>query len=76
MTPLGREDKFLALRIHINIIDDNRELHVYQHLKSSSLEQSDHGGKEHLRELYDSFQVQGPHDIHHVFYTTSPWNVY
>lgn len=70
MTNIGlarSDDVYRALKIHINTLQHNRELRIYQHLKSPALENSEHGGKEHLRELYDFFRVQGPHGTHDVF---------
>ncbi|KAL1848322.1 hypothetical protein Daus18300_013648 [Diaporthe australafricana] len=60
-------DLYRSLKIHINTLQQNRELQIYQHLKNPALEQSEHGGKEHLRELYDSFRVKGPYGTHDVF---------
>lgn len=51
----------------INTLEHNRELEIYQHLNSRALQQTDHGGKEHLRQLYDSFSVEGPNGTHDVF---------
>lgn len=62
-----QDDLFRTLKVHINLIQNNRELEIYQHLKSPALEQSKHGGKQHLRELYDYFTVDGPHGTHDVF---------
>lgn len=53
--------------MHINTLQHNRELDIYQHLNSPALQQSEHGGKDHLRELYDYFRVDGPHGTHDVF---------
>lgn len=64
---LPRDDQFRTLKMHTNEIHHHRELQIYELLKSLALEQSDHGGKEHLRELYDFFKVDGPHGTHDVF---------
>ncbi|KAH8747455.1 kinase-like protein [Diaporthe sp. PMI_573] len=56
-----------ALKVHINTLQHNSELQIYKHLNSPALEQSDHGGKEHLRELYEYFKIEGPHGTHDVF---------
>lgn len=58
--------------MHINTLQHNRELEIYQHLNSPALDQSDHGGKEHLRELYDYFRVESPHGTHDVFVLRPP----
>lgn len=50
----------------INTLQHNRELEIYQNLNNPTLKQSHHGGKDHLRELYDYFRVEGPHGTHDV----------
>ncbi|POS72687.1 CMGC/SRPK protein kinase [Diaporthe helianthi] len=56
------------LRVLINtLIKHNLELEIYQHLNSPALRQSDHGGKDYIRELYDYFSVEGPHRTRDVF---------
>lgn len=64
--PLRSDDLYRALKVQINTLQHNRELQIYEHLKSATLEQSDHGGKDHLRELYDFFKIDGPHGTHDV----------
>lgn len=65
--PMQSDNLYRALKVHINTLQHNRELQIYQHLQNPALEQSEHGGKEHLRELYDFFKVEGPDGFHDVF---------
>lgn len=66
MSSSRRDNVYRSLKVHINTLRHNRELEIYQHLNSPTLKQSNHGGKEHLRELYDYFRVDGPHGTHDV----------
>lgn len=52
------------LKVHINTLQNNHELKVYQHLARA---QVDHRGKENIRQLTDTFELRGPHGMHDVF---------
>lgn len=57
--------KFVTLKVHVNTLHHNQELHVYRHLQS--LPASDHAGQQSIRMLQDSFELQGPNGVHRVF---------
>lgn len=52
------------LKVHINILKHNQELIIYKHLSKLNL---DHAGREHVREVWDTFKMRGPHGEHEVF---------
>jgi non-specific serine/threonine protein kinase len=54
----------MVLKIHVNSLPFNRELEIYQHLKTIAL---DHSGRYNIRTLSDSFKLQGPLGLHDVF---------
>ncbi|KAH8909630.1 kinase-like protein [Coniochaeta sp. PMI_546] len=58
------DHRYVTLKVHVNKLPSNRELEVYQYLKSVK---SDHPGREMIRMLEDSFKLQGPYGAHDVF---------
>lgn len=54
----------MRLKVHINTLKLNRELEVYQYLKSVD---SDLPGCEMIRKLEDFFELPGPYGTHQVF---------
>ncbi|EWY87454.1 CMGC/SRPK protein kinase [Fusarium oxysporum NRRL 32931] len=59
-----RDGKFWVLKVHINTLKHNQELAVYKHLSRLNL---DHAGRQHVREVRDTFKLSGPHGEHEVF---------
>lgn len=57
-----RENRYLTLKLHIRTNHPIRELQITKHLQSI---QQRHGGEKYIRVALDSFQVEGPHGIHH-----------
>lgn len=55
------------LKVHVNTLKHNQELEVFRHLAGVSTE---HLGKQHIRQLEDSFQLKGPNGEHDVFVMT------
>lgn len=60
-----RSQRFVTLKVHINTLQHNQELLVFQHLKTITA--SDHTGQHSIRMLQDFFEVDGPHGVHTVF---------
>ncbi|KAH8840865.1 hypothetical protein MCOR19_011802 [Pyricularia oryzae] len=58
------EQRYVALKIFVNRIPRNPELEVLQHLESI---QSEHNGREFMRLLEASFQLQSLGGLHDVF---------
>lgn len=58
------EQRYVALKIFVNRIPRNPELEVLQHLESI---QSEHNGREFMRLLEASFQLQSSGGLHDVF---------
>lgn len=48
--------RYAALKVQINLLKQNRELDVYQHLEKT-VNDSALLKRQHIRELYDSFSV-------------------
>lgn len=61
---VSRGHRYMTLKVHVNTLTSNRELKVYQYLKTI---ESDHPGREMIRMLEDSFRLQGPYGTHEVF---------
>lgn len=59
---LTSDNKYVTLKIYINRAGTQRELPVCKHI--SNLAASRHAGREHVRMLLDSFEVQGPDGRH------------
>jgi len=55
------ENTYIALKVYINNSKVHRELGVYQRINDL---QSRHRGRDHVRKLLTSFEVQGPHGRH------------
>ncbi len=55
--------------MHINTLKHNQERVVYRHLASIQ-DLGDHPGKQHVRELHDSFTLTSQHGDHEVFVMT------
>ncbi|KAK6211636.1 protein kinase [Colletotrichum tabaci] len=56
--------KYWALKVHVNTLTQNQELQVYRHLAGVTVE---HSGRDFIRQLNDSFVLDGPHGKHDVF---------
>lgn len=54
----------MTLKVHVNTLTSNRELEVYQYLKTV---ESDHPGRDMIRMLEDTFKLQGPYGTHDIF---------
>lgn len=61
---LSRKRKYWVLKVHINTLKHNQELKVYRHLAAFTEE---HSGREFVRQLEDSFTLDGPRGEHVVF---------
>lgn len=59
-----RENKYWVLKVHVNTLKHNQELEVYRHLASGNEE---HPGRDHVRQLENSFKLRGPNGEHDVF---------
>ncbi|KAI1347028.1 kinase-like protein [Xylaria sp. FL0043] len=64
-----RDQRFWALKVHINTLKHNQELEVYRHLASATTEQHSRE-RQHVRQLETSFKLNGPHGEHEVFVMT------
>ncbi|SMR58372.1 unnamed protein product [Zymoseptoria tritici ST99CH_1E4] len=53
--------KYVALKVYVNIGKPLRELSIYEHINRV---ESKHGGRARIRALLDSFVVSGPHGEH------------
>ncbi|KAK4495633.1 hypothetical protein PRZ48_012901 [Zasmidium cellare] len=58
---LQTQEDYVALKVYINNSKTHRELSVCQHINSVS---SQHPGREYVRKLLDSFEIEGPHGKH------------
>ncbi|KAF4505746.1 hypothetical protein G6O67_007663 [Ophiocordyceps sinensis] len=63
------DDKFWALKVHVNTLKHNQELDVYRHINAAAIT-AEHPGREYVRQCHDSFQLKGPHGEHQVFVMT------
>ncbi|RWA10851.1 hypothetical protein EKO27_g4271 [Xylaria grammica] len=61
-----RDQKFWALKVHINTLKHNHELEVYRYLDSTPAKEYIIN-QQHVRRLETSFQLHGPHGSHLVF---------
>ncbi len=52
------------LKVHINTLKHDQELAVYEHLSRLDLV---HAGRQHVREVRDTFKLSGPNGEHEVF---------
>lgn len=52
------------LKVHINTLKHNHELVVYKHLSHLDLI---HAGRQHVREVRDTFKLSGPYGEHETF---------
>ncbi|KAF5644457.1 CMGC SRPK kinase [Fusarium sp. NRRL 52700] len=59
-----RDGRFWVLKVHVNTLKRNQELAVYKHLSSLDL---DHAGRQHVREVRDTFKISGSYGEHEVF---------
>ncbi|VTT76303.1 unnamed protein product [Fusarium fujikuroi] len=59
-----RDERFWVLKVHINTLKHNQELAVYEHLSRLDLV---HAGRQHVREVRDTFKLSGPNGEHEVF---------
>ena len=57
----------MSIKVHLNPITNNRELHVSHRLNEMN-DKSDHYGRLRIRVPEDHFKLQGPHGCHGVFY--------
>lgn len=53
--------EYVALKVYVNDFDSPPELSILHHLRSI---QSKDVGRQHVRQLRDSFTVEGPHGAH------------
>lgn len=67
--PSHRDGKYWTLKVHINTMKHNQERVVYRHLASVT-NMDDHPGRQHVRELHDSFTLTSQHGDHDVFVMT------
>ncbi|KAI0540260.1 kinase-like protein [Xylaria digitata] len=58
----NRDHTYVSLKVHINTIQNNHELKVYEHIKKHAT----YLGPYHIRSIRGSFKVQGPHGSHDV----------
>nr|POE71817.1 serine/threonine-protein kinase srpk [Quercus suber] len=58
---LMTQDNFVTLKVYINSSKEHRELSICRHISSVS---SEHPGREHVRKLLNSFEIEGPHGKH------------
>ncbi|EFY93180.1 protein kinase-like protein [Metarhizium acridum CQMa 102] len=61
-----QENKYWVLKLYINTLKHNKEFEVYKHLANILPHLSDEPGHENVRQIDDSFQIQGPNGIHDV----------
>ncbi|KAM3416881.1 hypothetical protein BST61_g8469 [Cercospora zeina] len=52
---------YVVLKVYINSSKQHRELSICRHINNVS---SEHPGREHVRKLLDSFEIEGPHGTH------------
>ncbi|EYE91453.1 kinase-like protein [Aspergillus ruber CBS 135680] len=57
-----QENRYLTLKLHVRANQPIRELQITQHLQRI---QQRHGGEKYTRVALDSFQLEGPHGVHH-----------
>ncbi len=55
------EAEYIALKVYINSSKAHRELAIYKYINRLKLE---HGGRDHVRKLLDSFDIEGPYGTH------------
>jgi serine/threonine-protein kinase SRPK3 len=58
---LEGEQDYIALKVYINSSKFHRELPIYEEL---NILRSEHEGRKYIREMYDSFEMRGPHGTH------------
>lgn len=58
---LQAQGDYVTLKVYINNSKNQRELPICRHINSLS---SEHPGREHIRKLLDSFEIEGPHGKH------------
>ena len=58
---LQNQHKYVALKVYINSSKYHRELPIYEEINNL---QTTHEGRKHVRKMYDSFELQGPHGTH------------
>ena len=54
-------NKHVALKVYINCSKVHRELPIYEHINSL---RSEHHGRNHVRKLLKTFNINGPHGTH------------
>ncbi|KAJ2987997.1 hypothetical protein NUW58_g4209 [Xylaria curta] len=65
-----RDQKFWAVKVHINTLKHNQELEIYRHLADTPCDIELAKGKQYIRQLKESFKLKGPHGDHDVFIMT------
>ncbi|KAI1132552.1 kinase-like protein [Nemania abortiva] len=65
-----RDQKFWAVKVHINTLKHNQELEIYRHLANTPYHIEFAHCKEYVRQLQESFKIKGPHGDHDVFVMT------
>nr|POE62422.1 serine/threonine-protein kinase srpk [Quercus suber] len=58
---LRKEQDYVALKVYINSSKVHREVPIYDHINSLN---SQHGGRHHVRQMLDSFEITGPDGKH------------
>jgi serine/threonine-protein kinase SRPK3 len=58
---LKEQHDYVALKVYINSAKVHRELPIYEELIGLP---SEHYGRKYIREMYDSFEMRGPHGTH------------
>lgn len=58
---LRKQNDYVALKVYINSSKVHRELPIYNHINGLL---SEHEGRDHVRKLLESFEIEGPHGKH------------
>ncbi|KAI9666607.1 MAG: hypothetical protein M1821_004543 [Bathelium mastoideum] len=58
---LQKQHEYVALKVYINSSKYHRELPIYEEINNL---QTSHEGRKYVRQMYDSFELQGPHGTH------------
>ncbi|KAI3339393.1 kinase-like protein [Ustulina deusta] len=65
-----RDQKFWAVKVHINTLKHNQELEIYRHLANTPRDRELAKAKEYIRQLKELFKLKGPYGDHDVFVMT------
>ena len=58
---LQEQHGYVALKVYVNSYKYHREVPIYEEI---NILQTFHEGRKHVRKMYDSFELQGPHGTH------------